>query len=183
MSRLHSVTLVALAWVLVVLACATGVWFVIDRVGRNVLSPAPVARELPTDGLSTAYRTEAPTTPSSATSPTAVTSPLSPTATPPTPVPLPPLPSSPPTSSPPTSTSDTVAVAGGRVGAACTGSQISLWFATPESGWSFTVDTESDKVGVHFVATSGTRQTDVSARCANGAPVFDTPETGNGTDG
>ncbi len=183
MSRLHSVTLVALAWVLVVLACATGVWFVIDRVGRNVLSPAPVARELPTDGLSTAYRTEAPTTPSSATSPTAVASPLSPTATPPTPVP-PPL--SPTTSIPPsapTSTSNAVAVAGGRVGVACTGGQISLWFATPESGWSFTVDPESDHVEVHFRATRGTAQTDVSGRCANGAPVFDTPETGGGADG
>ncbi|WP_295695280.1 hypothetical protein [Lapillicoccus sp.] len=221
MSRLHSALLGTIAWALVVLTCATGVWFVIDRVGRDVLSPAPVAREAreareaqearearaaPTGVPGTAYRTGTPTTTSPAPSPTPPTPATSPTATPmtkpsgsatpstpaprhtttvpapvPAPVPPPPpsAPSPPPTSAPPASTSDAVAVTGGRVGATCTGGQISLGFATPESGWSFSVETESDQVGVHFLATSGNGETSVSARCVNGAPVFTTSETGD----
>ena len=35
---------------------------------------------------------------------------------------------------------------------------------SPEAGWSFTMETESDHVGVHFVATSGIAETTVSAR-------------------
>ncbi|MEO7059802.1 MAG: hypothetical protein ABI083_08785 [Lapillicoccus sp.] len=205
---MRSVVLGAIAWVLIVLTCATGVWFVIDRVGREVFSQALAAGGTPADPAGTASTPAPPTSSTLATSPTTATSTPSPTTLsvsvpvpspragtstrtrtggtvpPPSPAPTTPPPTSPPqTPQPPATTSGTVTVTGGRVGAACTGTRVSLGFATPESGWSFTVKAEADHIEVHFVATGGHGESKVTALCTAGAPVFETSETGDGGDG
>ena len=68
---------------------------------------------------------------------------------------------------------------GGRVGAACTGSAVSLQFATPATGWSFRVESEADHVKVTFASADRPGESEVTARCAGGTPVFDSSSPGD----
>ncbi len=80
-------------------------------------------------------------------------------------------------SSPPSaSRTRTVSVSGGRVAVSCSGSRISLLYASPDQGWQVEVgDAGPEKVEVHFhQRAGGDRETEVSARCAGGSPQVST---------
>lgn len=75
-----------------------------------------------------------------------------------------------PTSTPPKAVAATWHVSGGTVSVECTGSRISLLYATPDDGWTVEVGSRGpEKVEVELDGSAG--ETTLVARCSSGTPT------------
>ena len=137
-------------WLAVVAGSSSVAWVVIDRAGREVMTP-PVA----------AARPPAPSSTTSVAQPSGGVVPSRST----------------PTSTPPVR--DSVTVAGGTVGVSCAGARLNLRYATPSNGWSMTVEREPGTLSVAFREQLGGGESEVHATCRAGAPAFDTSSAGD----
>ncbi|MCG2801440.1 MAG: hypothetical protein L6311_04990 [Cellulomonas sp.] len=182
--------LAALSWLLAAGLTGTVAWRAVavidDGAPRTgVLSGPEVAAALAsaraTPAPSTASATPTSGTPDPTTPAPSQPSPSSAGPTPPAHTVPPPVPTSDPAPVQPSAVAQTWSVAGGTVAAACTGSAISLLYATPQDGWTIEVGSTGPE-HLEIELTQGEQETHVRAVCVNGAPV-QTAERSQGSEG
>jgi len=181
-TNLRSAAGMATIWAVAIAGVSATAWFAIDRAGRDITNAS----------VNTLVATQPLTTPTAA-EPTGTRPAPTPTSTPARSVAAPPsttpAPSETPrhreerrdTETPSPSTPQTaqvrsVSMQGGQVTVRCIGTGIRLQVAQPENDWRVHVDyAESGRILVTFRTSDEeeTRQTQVTAVCNRGIPVFD----------
>ncbi|PVU82653.1 hypothetical protein DDP54_06130 [Cellulomonas sp. WB94] len=171
---------VVLAWALAVLVAGAVTSWAVGVISNEqgpardrVLAESQVTAELAAQrALTSATPAVTPAAPQSpAATPDAEPSAL-PTVTPST-APAPSAPATPPPAPAPAEVARTWDVAGGQVGASCTGPVLRLLYATPLDGWTVEVKhAGSDELEVAFRQHDA--ETTVHAHCIDGVPTQDT---------
>ncbi len=176
MRRARTAALAVLGWLAIVVAASTLAWAAIDRAGRVTYlggGTAPSAQAAATTPPTTA---PSPTTPPAHGTGSSTTSTTSTTAAPPPTRHTTSASSSAAPATTPTARAAETSVAGGSVGVTCTGSTLSLRYATPQDGWSYTVERKDNELQVTFRRGGDGDKVEVHARCQANAPVFSTED-------
>jgi uncharacterized membrane protein YgcG len=206
--RRPTTPVLALAWLLATVVAGAVAWGAVSLIGGargpggDVLSQAQVTAALAEqraaqpgdpaggpDAPATAAPEATPLPAATASQPATSTLPASPPATstpPPAAAPVPvPEPAAPPATGEagtPGEVARTWDVAGGQVGALCTGAAIRLLYATPLDGWTVEVhDTGPERLEVRFDRSEGRSR--VRAQCVGGTPQLDAQSGASGEDG
>lgn len=160
-------TLIAATWLAGTLLATGIVYEAVNAVAGQVteqLSP-PISRA----GVDQALKQQAQATPSP--SPSQPAASPTPTATPSSPAPSPaPPPPPPPAPTPPAATTNTqtFSLIGGTASVSCTGSQVTVNWATPKSGFQVETGSSSGGTQVEVKFRSDTHESKLEAWCAGG---------------